>query len=215
MIVNASDISNGIKAAQKLIAASPAFHATSLVQPQLTDKPEMSVPTPSAQPYKAVVFVNLAGGMDSYNMLMPQSKCSGAGGKDLYMDYKNVRGELALDNSTMLAINATSSTQPCKMFGIHPRLTVVQQLYNQQDLVFLANVGVLQEYVNNTNWWQKTTKTQLFAHNIQQEEISFVDIFKQAAGFGVCGRMVDTIGNAGFKTGASSVSGVAEGKNSY
>jgi len=209
-IASAGDISVGIKSAQKLIAVSPAFHTTSLVQTQLEDKSDMSAPVPSTKPYKAVVFVNLEGGIDSYNMLMPQSQCSGTGGKDLYMDYRAVRGELALERNDMLPINVSSSVQPCKMFGIHPSMTVAQQLYNDKDLVFLANIGVLQEYVNATNWWQKTTKTQLFAHNIQQDEISFVDIFRQAAGFGVCGRMADMSRNAGFKAGSTSVSGVAE-----
>ena len=211
-ITNASDITTGTKTVQKLIAASPSFHTTSLAQTQLPDKPDMSVPASSANTYKAIVFVNLEGGIDSYNMLMPLSSCSGTGGKDLYLDYKNVRGALALDKSTMLPIDASSSTQPCKTFGIHPSMTVAQQLYNEKDLVFLANVGVLQEYVNITNWWQKTTKTQLFAHNIQQDEISIVDIFKQRAGFGVCGRMADMSSNAGFKAGSTSVSGVADGK---
>ena len=212
IIVNASDLSTGIRTAQKLIAASPAFHATSLVQPLLAEKTDLPAPTPTGKPYKAVVFVMLSGGLDSYNILMPHSKCSGTGGKDLYLDYKTARGELALNNNTMLPINATSSVQPCKMFGIHPSLSVAQQLYNQQDLVFLANVGVLQEYVNKTNWWQKTTMTGLFAHNLQLDEVAHVDIFRKAAGFGICGRMVDTIGSMGYKTGSSSVSGVAEGK---
>ena len=212
IIVNASNLSTGIKTAQKMIAASPAFHATNLVQPLLAEKTDMQVPTPSEKSYKAVVYVMLGGGLDSYNILMPNSECSGTGGKDLYLDYKTVRGELALKNNAMLPINATSSVQPCKMFGIHPSMTVVQQLYNLQDLIFLANVGVLQEYVNKTNWGLKTTKTQLFAHNVQSDEVAYVDIFRQAAGFGVCGRMVDTIGSMGYRAGSSSVSGVAEGK---
>jgi len=211
IIGNASDILLGIKTAQKLIVASPAFHSTGLLHPLLSEKGVLSTPVPSIRPYKAVIFVNLAGGIDSYNILMPKSDCFGAGGKD--EDYKFVRGELAMDRSAMLSINASSSTQPCRTFGIHPALTILQQLYRQQDLVFLANVGVLQEYVNDTNWSQKTYKTQLFAHNIQQDEISFVDMFRRTAGFGVCGRMLDIIGRLGFKTGSSSVSGVAPGMN--
>jgi hypothetical protein len=211
-IMNAADRKTGIKTAQKLIASSSAFHATGLEQPLQTEKPNMTVPTASGNRYKAVVYVNLAGGLDSYNILMPHSSCSGTGGKDLYLDYRTVRGMLALDNDQMLPIDATSSGQPCKIFGIHPSLTVAQQLYNDKDLIFLANVGVLQEYVNSTNWWQKTTKTQLFAHNVQQDEIAFVDIFRQSAGFGVCGRMADTVGRLGYKAGSSSVSGMAPGR---
>ena len=96
------------------------------------------------------------------------------------------------------------------MFGVHPSFTVAQQLYNEQDYVFLANAGVLQEYVNNTNWLQKTTKTQPFAHNVQQEGISQVDMFQQRAGFGVCGRMIDVAGSLGYKAGAMFDNGVAE-----
>jgi hypothetical protein len=210
-IVNATDRKTGIRIAQKLIASSPAFHATGLEQPLQTEKPNMTIPAASGNRYKAVVYVNLDGGLDSYNILMPRSSCSGTDGKDLYLDYQTVRGELALDNNTMLPINATSSGQPCKMFGLHPSLTVAQQLYDDKDLIFLANVGVLQEYADNTNWWQRTTKTQLFAHNVQQDETGFVDIFRQTAGFGVCGRMADTVGRLGYKAGSSSVSGVATG----
>jgi len=211
-VFKASDVTTGLKTLQKLIVTSPSFHITNLVQTQLIDKPDATVSLPSGKPYKAVVFVNLAGGMDSFNILMPRSQCIGTGGKDLYVDYKTVRGELALDNNTMLPINSSSSAaQPCKTFGIHPSFSVAQQLYNEQDLVFLANVGVLQEYVNSTNYLQKTTKTQLFAHNEQYYEIAHVDILKQAAGFGVCGRMVDVIKSLGYKAGSSSANGVAAG----
>lgn len=212
IIVTFTDNSTRIKTAQKLIAASPAFHSTNLLQPLNTDRLNMTVPEATRKPYKAVILVNLAGGMDSYSMLMPHSLCSGTGGKDLYMDYKLIRGNLALDNSTMLPINAASSTQPCEMFGIHPSLTTAQQLYNDKDLVFLANVGVLQEYVNKTNYLQKT-KTELFAHDVQQDEVASVDFTRQTAGYGVCGRMIDIIGSMGFKTGLSSVSGAPKGKN--
>jgi len=36
-------------------------------------------------------------------------------------------------------------------------------------------------------------------------------MFRQIAGYGVCGRMVDAIQSIGFKAGLSSVSGVAKG----
>ena len=214
IIANENNFTNRIRLAQKLIAASQTFHTTSLVQPLLSNKPEFQLPLPSGKPYKAVIFVNLAGGLDSYNMLMPKSQCIGAGGKDLFMDYKTVRGELAIDNSTTLPINASSSImkpQPCRIFGLHPAMTIAQQLYNQKDLVFLANVGVLQEYVNKTTWWSKTTKTNLFDHVIQQEEIALVDIFRKSAGLGVCGRMADVIGDLGYNSGSSSVLGVSKG----
>lgn len=38
-----------------------------------------------------------------------------------------------------------AGTQPCTKFGIHPALSVLQQLYEQGDAVLLANVGALLE----------------------------------------------------------------------
>ena len=38
-----------------------------------------------------------------------------------------------------------AGTQPCTKFGIHPALSVLQQLYEQGDAVLVANVGALLE----------------------------------------------------------------------
>ncbi len=197
--------SDGLETALKLIVTTPEFHSTRVVTP-LKLRPNMIIPAPSGAPYKAVVFVNLEGGMDSYNVLMPHSGCSGT---DLYAQYAEIRGELALLKSDLLQIDASTSAQPCSTFGLHPNLGVIQQLYNDGDLAFLANTGVLQQYVTKDNWWKKTSRTSLFAHNTQQDEINYVDILAAQAGRGVLGRMIDILKKKGFKTGSMSISGIA------
>jgi uncharacterized protein (DUF1501 family) len=198
--------SGDLKTIIKLMATTPEFHSTRVTTP-LKMRPNMVVPQSSGTPYKAIIYVYLDGGMDSYNVLIPHSGCSGT--QYLYDQYANIRGELALSQSDLLQIDASLSSQPCKTFGLHPNLGALQQLYNDGDLTFLANIGVLQQYVNKDNWWQKTTRTSLFAHNTQQDEVNYVDILDTQAGRGVLGRMIDILGKNGMKTSAMSVSGVA------
>ena len=66
--------------AQQLLASSPEFAATNIHTPQpgLKRKPsrEPSDGVKSGRPYKAVVMVWLAGGADSFNMLMPHDGCT-------------------------------------------------------------------------------------------------------------------------------------------
>jgi hypothetical protein len=45
-------------------------------------------------------------------------------------------------------------------------------LYDSGDLLWVANMGVLQEYCTVDDWWKKSDSTVLFAHNIQNDEVS-------------------------------------------
>jgi uncharacterized protein (DUF1501 family)/uncharacterized protein (DUF1800 family) len=211
MILYAPTIQDGIRIAQKVLVTTPEFHSTGVVRPRSGTRKEMELKPPSESRYKAIVFVMLDGGMDSWNILMPHSDCE-ASGKDLYAEYASVRRELAIAQEDMLTIDASSSSQPCDTFGVHPDLTTVQELYSEGDLVFFANTGVLQQYVNKYNWWSNTRKTSLFAHNVQHDEVGYVDIYDQQTGLGICGRLVDLLSSEayGYDVGALSVSGVAE-----
>ena len=93
-----------------------------------------------------------------------------------------MRGQIALLKHTLHQIDASS--QPCSTYGINSFLPVVRDLYNDNDLLFMANVGTLQQNVNKDNWRTKTSKTALFAHNIQAEEAANVDIYDERAGRG-------------------------------
>ena len=88
----------------------------------------------------------------------------------------------------MLEINATG--QPCKKFGLHPKLKFLQKLFNDEHALFVAGVGVLTEPVTKSDYMRKT-KTQLFAHNTMQKEIG------DMPDFGALANLHSSISNMG------------------
>jgi uncharacterized protein (DUF1501 family) len=85
----------------------------------------------------------------------------------MYDEYKTVRGSIALSKEELLRINTSKSQQICEVFGIHPHLPLIKELYEKEEAVFLAGIGVLSEPVAKNNYEIKT-KTQLFAHNTSE-----------------------------------------------
>ena len=80
---NSANASGGkdkaLRMAQKLIVTTPEFHATSVFKPLSEARPEPPLPPEPTNPYKAVVYVNLDGGLDSFNTLVPHSNCNSKG----------------------------------------------------------------------------------------------------------------------------------------
>jgi len=95
--------------------------------------------------YKALVCVFLAGGNDSYNMLVPTD--------DLHYEaYTRARGNIALrkdDEEPLLGpildLDRHPDDDPQRSFGVHPSMAEVQNLFNDGNLSFVANVGTLIE----------------------------------------------------------------------
>jgi uncharacterized protein (DUF1501 family) len=126
----------------------------------------------------------------------------------MFKEYKNVRESIAVNQNTLKTI--TVNGQICKTFGVHEKLPVVQELYKSGDLSFFANFGVLQQPVNDKEQYrQLNSKTALFAHNTQQEEVNSVDIADDTAGLGILGRMTDILNLNDYQTGTVSVAGGA------
>lgn len=69
---------------------------------------------------------------------------------------------MAIAKDNLLSISAED--QVCTEFGLHPELEEIQSLYNDKDLMFFANTGVLSRPVDKSNWYS-LTNVQLFAHN--------------------------------------------------
>jgi uncharacterized protein (DUF1501 family) len=201
---NERDSNKGLQLAQKLMVTTPEFHTSSVFDTSTSLRPDPDPTPPSDKQYKALVYVMLDGGADSYNMLVPHSGCSG---RDLYQDYATIREGLSLSKSSLLQIDTSSSDQPCSKFGLHPNLGYLKTLYEEGDLSFVANMGILQEHVTKENWRESTSKTSLFAHNIQSNEVADVDIFDKEAGRGLMGRMADILNAKGLSTGTLSVKG--------
>ena len=86
--------------------------------------------------YKALVCIFLAGGNDSFNMLVPNDNSQ-------YGEYAAIRSDLALPQGNLLPLNGT--TADGRSFGLHPSMPEVAQLYNDGNLSFVANVGTLVE----------------------------------------------------------------------
>lgn len=89
--------------------------------------------------YKAMVCIFLAGGNDSYNMLIPRSDAE-------YNEYAQVRSNQAIPQADILPIDPTSVSG--REFGLHPNLTGLQSLFQNGKAAFISNVGTLVEPVS-------------------------------------------------------------------
>jgi len=127
------------------------------------------VPGVSAQSgfsdYKALVCVFLAGGNDSWNMVVPTSTSE-------YNAYNASRGGtgnngLAVPNSELLPI---SGELDGVNYGFHPSMPEMQSLYNSGQCAVVANVGPLIEPTTVQQFRDRTVglPPQLFSHNDQQ-----------------------------------------------
>ena len=88
--------------------------------------------------YRALVCILLAGGNDSYNMLVPNDA-------DQYGEYASLRADLALPQARLLPLSGTSNG---RNYALHPGMPEVQSMYDAGELAFIANVGTLLEGVD-------------------------------------------------------------------
>lgn len=209
-----------IKRTQEALIIAPDFHATNA--PSLTEErrpPSQEVPS-SGRPYKAIVVLFLAGGLDSHNVLVPHSKCVATEGhEDLHEEYRAVRGSLKLERDELLEISVPSGTQPCEIFGLHPDLPFVRDLYEEGSAAFVANIGSLvvpmtkSEFEDNS----KARPLSLFAHNWQQLAAQNVHAGALST-HGIMGRMAHALSHESspaYRTNIYSMAGaqkVLEGK---
>src|SRR3954453_10615537 len=90
--------------------------------------------TPIYTDYKALVCIFLFGGNDANNLIVPSDTTT-------YNAYKSIRANLALTQSSLLAINPSVSDG--HTYGLHPSCTGLQTLFEGGKLAVLANVGTL------------------------------------------------------------------------
>lgn len=81
-----------------------------------------------------------------------------------YNQYAKIRGDLSLPQDFLLQIDASTSSQPCEIFGVHPNMPFLKKLYDEKDASFVAGIGVLSAPVTKIDYKRKT-KTTLYAHN--------------------------------------------------
>ncbi|PLW69240.1 DUF1501 domain-containing protein [Pseudohalioglobus lutimaris] len=95
-----------------------------------------SVAAQGAQDYRALVCILLAGGNDSFNMLVPTDN-------DQYGEYRSIRSDLALPRDTLLPLPGASANG--RSYGLHPGMEGLQQLFAEGDAGLICNVGTLLE----------------------------------------------------------------------
>ena len=115
-----------------------------------------------------VIF--LAGGADSFSMLVPHSNCKD---KDLYDEYAKVRTGAAIAKTSLLPITPKAGTQPCDTFGLNPNLPFVKSLYDTNEAALLANIGAMIEPVSKEGYFKRSANLPpgLFAHNVMQRSM--------------------------------------------
>lgn len=135
--------------------------------------------------YKALVCILLAGGADSFNMLLPYDQAR-------YDAYAAVRSDLALARDGVLPLAYAGSDG--QAFALHPGLAEVRDLFDAGDLAFIANVGPLAEPTDRSGYDSGTARLPLglFSHadQIAQWQTSVPD---QRIATGVGGRMADVL----------------------
>lgn len=113
--------------------------------------------------YKALVCLMLAGGNDSFNMLMPK-------GDNEYAEYALTRSNLAIAQNDIRQINPI--TNDGRIFGVHPGMADMQQLFEMGNLAFACNVGTLIEPSTKTQILDGVVQTPLglFSHADQIQQ---------------------------------------------
>ena len=160
---------------------------STLANLMLTNKMMASQPpNQDCSDYKALVCILLAGGNDSFNMLVPKGDV-----QNEYQEYATTRSDLALAQNSLLGINPITSDG--KAYGVHPSMSGVQQMFENQNLAFLSNVGTLIEPIANRTEYDSGLKNLplgLYSHSDQiQQWQTAVPQSRTALGWG--GRMAD------------------------
>ncbi|VEU38256.1 unnamed protein product [Pseudo-nitzschia multistriata] len=197
---------------QQLMVLSPEFHTTGLVQKTGKKRPLPTKPDATNIPYKAVIYLMLGGGMDSFNVLVPDS-CSGknAAGQTVDEQYLEQRDVLAFDRSQGefdFKINPKTE-QPCESFAINKDLKYMKQLYDEGDLLFMANTGIVNQNGMTIKNYNTKTRSRLFDHAGMQKEAKRVDPYDTFVGTGVLGRAKDVLTQKGHVVNAMSVNGAS------
>ena len=115
--------------------------------------------------YKAIVLLDLAGGNDSHNVIIPSGP--GASGPDSYAEYAAARGSMAKSSGALVALPAGFGN-----YKLHPNLPYLGAIAAANRLAVVANVGTLvqpttrAQYLNPPGGHQ--FPPQLFSHSDQQ-----------------------------------------------
>ena len=144
-----------------------------------------SANSPFNNDYKAIVCFFLAGGNDSFNMVVPR-------GNPEYDEYAVTRSDLAISQNELLPINPVTSDG--RQYGLNPAMSEVHQLFNTGKVSFINNVGSLIVPTTKANYRNRSTPIPLglFSHSDQIKNAQ-TGMPHERSLFGWGGRMADLL----------------------
>ncbi len=150
----------------------------------------MAATTQSGDGYKALVVIDLEGGNDGNNTLVPFAS-------EQYAYYSAARQALALDRKTLLPIGDGLGGA----YGLHPSLTNLRALYSAGNAAFVANVGTLVAPDDRISFLaqRKQAPAMLQDHEVQRAEWATASALLTPTPQGISGwggRMADSVSYA-------------------
>jgi uncharacterized protein (DUF1501 family) len=143
--------------------------------------------------YRALVCILLAGGNDSFNMLIPDDSESYAG-------YADLRTDLALPRESALPLPGSDALG--RRYALHPGMPELQQRFARGEAAFVNNVGTLLAPVDfnaiASGSWPRPLGLFSHADQIEQWQTAVSDA-RIAEGWG--GRLADLFPDAGSANG--------------
>jgi len=120
---------------------------------------EMSAHAAVSGNYQALVCIFLGGGNNGHNTVVPIATA-----QQNYSVYQTGRGSLAIPMNTLLPIGVGND-----VYGLHPSMPEIQNLYNTKRAAILANVGMLVVPLNRDAYNQPgaSVPALLFSHSDQ------------------------------------------------
>ena len=160
--------------------------------------------------YKALVFIFLNGGNDAFNMIVPM------GTGDLRGDYETGRRFLSLSNNSLNPINLVSPAtiyggQSYNDFGLHPACSDMANMFNNQEMSVVCNVGNLFEPTTRDQYFNGsvTLPPQLYSHADQARQFQSEPSLPFRYGWGgKLAELVDNFNASGTVSPLISVSGL-------
>ena len=163
--------------------------------------------------YKALVFIFLAGGNDSFNMISPK------GSGSLRNNYEQGRRALALPAENLHSLQLRTPAQiyggeTFNDFGMHPACSNLANMFNDQELSVLCNIGNLTTPTTRAQYFAKEVSLppQLFSHADQQRQ--FQSDANSPFRFGWGGRMAELLNDYNANGSVSPLISVS-GLNSF
>jgi uncharacterized protein (DUF1501 family) len=137
--------------------------------------------------YKALVCVFMNGGNDSNNMVIPNYDAG-------YAEYVAARptSSIGIPRNSLLPI--TPPSMQGQVYGLHPALTGLHELWNLGKMAVLCNVGPLTQPMTRATYQSGAPRPyQLFSHSDQTEQFrTAISSYRSPTGWG--GRTADRTG---------------------